>query len=254
MDKICRVCLLEKSGLIDIYSLDDTSDSDLPLFEKIIQCTNVTISRNDNLPERICPDCKNDLNVAYRFRLNVEGSDFILKKFSIGNDNDDDAFESEDIPNDSEINAETHIYETSTPMEPKNLTKISPKTTKEESRTKPMEIKTIMTIPKFSKEEKLPVIKGITKQTNADGSVKTMVRLTRSSNASQGSKRTNNQTEETHVCHECGKAFRKMAALRAHSKRHLSIKPNVCEICNKSFVLPVELKRHSRVHTGKDTF
>lgn len=225
------------------------------------------------MPEQICLECKNDLNVAYRFRLNVEGSDFILKKFSIDGVNEvaagqtDDIVEEVEMDDDEEnnLNDSSEIYVNYEP-EPVRIIQTyhnkSPKMDKDQGKVstqkpikdetddrsihqKPMEVKTIMTIPKLSKDEKPPRIKGITKQTSPDGTVKTMVRLARS-NTTKASKKTSNEQQDInlHVCHECGKAFSKSSALRAHSKRHLSVKPNVCEICNKSFVLPVELKRY----------
>uniref|UniRef100_A0A336MYB1 CSON010001 protein n=1 Tax=Culicoides sonorensis TaxID=179676 RepID=A0A336MYB1_CULSO len=277
MDKICRVCLLEKSKLIDIFTLDDTEDTVLALFEKIIQCTNVTIIRNENWPQHICAECKDDLNVAYRFRMNVESSDVILRQFNLGNtviesdinftDNNEviEEFETDNRDCESPVTYE-NIESIESPLPAKSKTsevqiekdliKVQEVTVEKMHVKENLKTKTIMTIPKLSKEEKPPIIKGVTKETSPDGSVKTLLRISRSANTTTKNRKKSEKEQDmnAHVCDECGKGFKKASALRAHSKRHLSIKPNVCEICNKSFVLPVELKRHFRTHSGEKPY
>lgn len=271
MEKICRVCLAEKPWMINIFTLDNT-DTELPLFEKIIQCTNVPLAKNDNLPEHICVDCKNDLNIAYRFRLNVESSDFILKKFSLCPVSEESLQETENIVEEvdldddgNDLNDTSEVYVKFDPSPVETIPSIVHKSSKackemtkeklatkqtdpieEETRSnlqKGVDVKTIMTFPKLTKEEKPPTIKGISREMNPDGTVKTMVRISRSGTTKNSKKIKDEVDENLHVCHECGKAFKKSSALRSHSKRHLSVKPNICEVCNKSFVLPVELKR-----------
>ncbi|XP_053657950.1 zinc finger protein 669-like [Anopheles marshallii] len=66
-NNMCRTCL--QSGVSrSIFELDESLQ--LSYADKVMQCVNVTIRAQDDLPNRICSQCIEDLNVAYRFQLN----------------------------------------------------------------------------------------------------------------------------------------------------------------------------------------
>lgn len=113
---------------------------------------------------------------------------------------------------------------------------------------------TLTTIPKLRKDEKPPAIKRIVKQTNPDGSVRTMVQLTRSPQPKKYKTVPIEVSTDDFVCFICGAQFKKKAAMKAHINRHNREKTNVCELCDKAFALPVELKRHMRRHTGEKPY
>lgn len=74
----CRVCLQEG----EIRSIFEVCpESNLSYCAKVMQCTSIEIRRNDSLPEQICDQCLDDLNIAYRFRVNCESSDAILQSY-----------------------------------------------------------------------------------------------------------------------------------------------------------------------------
>lgn len=116
------------------------------------------------------------------------------------------------------------------------------------------EVATLVTIPKLRKEEKPPQIKGIVKKQSADGTVKTLLRLTRSTEQEKVKRQSLGEQADPYVCYICGAKFHKKTAMRAHINRHNREKTNVCEICHKAFALPVELKRHMRSHTGEKPY
>lgn len=73
-DSICRICL--QGG--EMCSIFDNDDKNIQICDKIIKCSNISIKRENNLPEQICKSCLNDLDVAYRFCTNCENSEAIL--------------------------------------------------------------------------------------------------------------------------------------------------------------------------------
>jgi hypothetical protein len=76
---ICRICLLNVSDTM--YSIYDNDSDEMVFADKILQCTDVEIKKNDELPDKICDKCVQDLEASYRFRMNVESSDAILQNF-----------------------------------------------------------------------------------------------------------------------------------------------------------------------------
>uniref|UniRef100_A0A182M0V0 Protein krueppel n=1 Tax=Anopheles culicifacies TaxID=139723 RepID=A0A182M0V0_9DIPT len=64
---MCRTCL-QPGVSRSIFDVDESMQ--LTYAEKVMQCVNVTIREADNLPNRICSQCIEDLAVAYRFQLN----------------------------------------------------------------------------------------------------------------------------------------------------------------------------------------
>uniref|UniRef100_A0A182VRW5 Uncharacterized protein n=1 Tax=Anopheles minimus TaxID=112268 RepID=A0A182VRW5_9DIPT len=73
---MCRTCL--QPGISrSIFELDETVQ--LSYADKVMQCANVTIRAADNLPNQICTQCIEDLNVAYRFNLNCLEANALLQ-------------------------------------------------------------------------------------------------------------------------------------------------------------------------------
>lgn len=270
MDKICRICLVQKPKMFDIYETEDTN-STLSLFEKIIQCTNVAIARNNNWPDKVCPECRNELEISYRFRMNVESADIALRNYDNGLvidgfipevqkqelveelEDDHDRMETTEIYIEEEDNVVDLMptFVEQTPLKMENIT-VSKSRSFQQPKLEPDKktiiktegLQTVMTIPKISKAERPPIVKGILTRTDEDGSIKTMVRLARVPTMKKSPTIINDEKIGQFVCDKCGKEFKKASAIRAHAKRHNEVKPNVCSICSKSFTLPVELKRY----------
>uniref|UniRef100_A0A182Y4L9 Uncharacterized protein n=1 Tax=Anopheles stephensi TaxID=30069 RepID=A0A182Y4L9_ANOST len=71
----CRTCL-QAGETRSIFELEACSP--MSYAEKVMQCASVAIREHDNLPDRICTQCIDDLNVAYRFRLNCLEANALL--------------------------------------------------------------------------------------------------------------------------------------------------------------------------------
>uniref|UniRef100_A0A182Q285 Protein krueppel n=1 Tax=Anopheles farauti TaxID=69004 RepID=A0A182Q285_9DIPT len=75
---ICRTCLQAGEGR-SIF--DHDQDTQLTFVDKVMQCANVTIREQDNLPDQICLQCIEELAVAYRFRMNCDSSNAVLQTY-----------------------------------------------------------------------------------------------------------------------------------------------------------------------------
>uniref|UniRef100_A0A182RH04 Protein krueppel n=1 Tax=Anopheles funestus TaxID=62324 RepID=A0A182RH04_ANOFN len=75
-NNMCRTCL-QPCVSQSIFEKDESLL--LSYAEKVMQCVNVTIRAADNLPDRICSQCIEDLNVAFRFRLNCMEANTLLE-------------------------------------------------------------------------------------------------------------------------------------------------------------------------------
>uniref|UniRef100_A0A182NST5 ZAD domain-containing protein n=1 Tax=Anopheles dirus TaxID=7168 RepID=A0A182NST5_9DIPT len=74
----CRTCL-QAGESRSIFELDQ--ETQLTLVDKVMQCANVAIRVQDNLPDRICLQCVEELSVAYRFRTNCDSSNAVLQTY-----------------------------------------------------------------------------------------------------------------------------------------------------------------------------
>uniref|UniRef100_A0A182XKB3 Uncharacterized protein n=1 Tax=Anopheles quadriannulatus TaxID=34691 RepID=A0A182XKB3_ANOQN len=76
---ICRTCLQQSNDTRSIFDLDQTTQ--LTYSEKVMQCVDVEIYPHDSLPNRICRQCVDDLDVACRFRANCTSSSVVLQTY-----------------------------------------------------------------------------------------------------------------------------------------------------------------------------
>ncbi|CAH1123028.1 unnamed protein product [Ceutorhynchus assimilis] len=75
MSRMCRLCLLRDNKKVKIPIFDDR---DIKLFVKISALLPVKISKEDQLPKKICDGCLNKLDVLYEFRKISEDSEKTL--------------------------------------------------------------------------------------------------------------------------------------------------------------------------------
>ncbi|XP_065088188.1 zinc finger protein 14-like [Ochlerotatus camptorhynchus] len=74
IDSYCRVCMVQNPDeLISLFQIHDSEDD--VIANMIIDCTEVMVSDDDNLPQHICRDCLIRLNHAYKLRKQCQRSD-----------------------------------------------------------------------------------------------------------------------------------------------------------------------------------
>ncbi|OXU23554.1 hypothetical protein TSAR_013204 [Trichomalopsis sarcophagae] len=74
--EICRVCLLGNHLMRGLFHQDVVPN----LSEKAMSFANVKIMPGDGLPSHICYDCTDKLDSAYKFKLQVEQADSMLRE------------------------------------------------------------------------------------------------------------------------------------------------------------------------------
>nr|XP_019561210.2 zinc finger protein 14-like [Aedes albopictus] len=74
MERYCRVCMAENPAeLISLFQIHDNEEE--VIANMIIDCTEVMVSDDDNLPQQICGKCLIRLNHAYELRKQCQKSD-----------------------------------------------------------------------------------------------------------------------------------------------------------------------------------
>ncbi|XP_062549059.1 zinc finger protein 184-like [Armigeres subalbatus] len=74
MDRYCRVCMAKNCAeLISLFQIHESEDD--VIANMIIDCTEVMVSDDDNLPQNICGKCMIRLNQAYELRKQCQRSD-----------------------------------------------------------------------------------------------------------------------------------------------------------------------------------
>ncbi|XP_054276639.1 zinc finger protein ZFP2-like [Macrosteles quadrilineatus] len=76
---LCRLCLLDGSGNVSIFSNYNDSRSGF-LAHKIMQIANVQMYEGDGLPPLICRSCLSKVEAFFQFKVQVEKSDFYLRQ------------------------------------------------------------------------------------------------------------------------------------------------------------------------------
>uniref|UniRef100_A0A8D8HNK6 Zinc finger protein 26 n=1 Tax=Culex pipiens TaxID=7175 RepID=A0A8D8HNK6_CULPI len=95
-DAICRVCMTEdpQAELISLFQINGTGDE--VIANMIIDCCEVMVSDDDNMPQNICADCLDRLNQAYELRKQCKRSDQVLRGL-VGDE------PVEDVPDDASV-------------------------------------------------------------------------------------------------------------------------------------------------------
>lgn len=89
---ICRCCLKKSHQMFDIF--------DPNIEEKLKKCTTMQFQYNDNLPDKICNICLQELNKSYDFYLKCDESESALRIFF-------------NVNNDEKLNSEFIVVESS---------------------------------------------------------------------------------------------------------------------------------------------
>lgn len=70
---LCRVCTSKTCSQIKIFEVGEHGT--MSLADMVLQCTQVVIEKNDQLPQNICSKCCENLDIAYQFQHLVQESD-----------------------------------------------------------------------------------------------------------------------------------------------------------------------------------
>ncbi|XP_053672104.1 zinc finger protein 239-like [Anopheles nili] len=89
---ICRTCL-KSSETQSLFEMDN--ESRMCCSDMIMQCANVIIHADDNLPNRICLTCIEELRLAFQFRKKCISSHLVLQSYLSSNRVDE---KSTDVP------------------------------------------------------------------------------------------------------------------------------------------------------------
>ncbi|XP_030370233.1 zinc finger and BTB domain-containing protein 18 [Scaptodrosophila lebanonensis] len=77
IDTLCRLCLKKYNKAFPIFN-DDNSQLSIPM--RIITCLSVEAKITDGMPQKICADCRYNLEMCYLFRQRSQMSDKKLRK------------------------------------------------------------------------------------------------------------------------------------------------------------------------------
>ncbi|KAK6642296.1 hypothetical protein RUM44_014019 [Polyplax serrata] len=79
-EKICRLCLLEKTSMLRIFTKKKRNNT-APLPIRIMSCASLEVYQGDGLPTKICPKCLWSVNQAYTFREQCDAANTRLQKY-----------------------------------------------------------------------------------------------------------------------------------------------------------------------------
>ncbi|KAM3966548.1 uncharacterized protein ACR2FA_012087 [Aphomia sociella] len=260
---ICRICLQKVADCIDMFCEQDYSQD---ILEKIYVCCNVIFKYEKHLPNTICSNCINNLNVAYSFRLkcvtfeerfnvylkqctqNEEESKSMLvikelnntkTEFELIDTNENDHC---DILENDCLEVCDSINSTIESNSDKDITQHKCETCQKILKTKSSLLK--HNISMHQKRKRVGKVTGFgstrryhcTSCTYSTPHSQTLVNHMR-----------RHDGERPYHC-ECGKSFTQSSSLAAHQKTHSNTTYFTCATCGKQFKHAYSLKNHSRVH------
>lgn len=89
---VCLVCLKHEESLCSVFMPDDVNP-EMQIAEKISHCSDLKPELgNENLPNKICNNCLNDLRAAWRFRQNCKSAHSVFQNLM------EEVYEAEDLP------------------------------------------------------------------------------------------------------------------------------------------------------------
>ncbi|ERL91116.1 gastrula zinc finger protein XlCGF57.1 [Dendroctonus ponderosae] len=249
---ICRTCMNNQNYRKKIdeekIRVDNNSISVLELLNFVHE-----VKIHKGFPQEICSNCLDQLRAFYKFKLQVEKSESVLKKH-LG-------------PFDERNTTISPLAPKDLPLNPLNFA-VRPLDTPRS----PLFVKSEL-CNRFLDSEPLDL-----KVNEADidlGSLKISDELSDQSNDGLGKKRPSAAIEssmhipEEHpgcvekdqevtidpaVCTTCNKTFKSKYILNVHLKRHKFKGQFLCTLCGKGFNSQGCLNRHTRVHTGEKNY
>ncbi|XP_062132508.1 zinc finger protein kipf-like [Drosophila sulfurigaster albostrigata] len=73
MEKVCRICLSNSDGMVDIFG-EEQPEEEISLADMLNECIECKIRVDDNFPKLICWTCYLDAQTAYKFKRKCDQS------------------------------------------------------------------------------------------------------------------------------------------------------------------------------------
>ncbi|XP_034104794.1 zinc finger protein 771-like [Drosophila albomicans] len=74
MEKVCRVCLNNSDGMVDIFGEEQPEEEEISLADMLNECIDCKIRVDDNFPKWICWTCYLDAQIAFKFKRKCDQS------------------------------------------------------------------------------------------------------------------------------------------------------------------------------------
>jgi hypothetical protein len=82
IDKICRSCMCQDENMRNLFDSKELGGQTLQLAEILMDCASVVVISGDGLPNLLCVNCENKLNLAYEFKQQCQKSDSALRELT----------------------------------------------------------------------------------------------------------------------------------------------------------------------------
>lgn len=248
---VCRICLQTANDPVNLF--DGTPECKV-ILEKIYLCFQIIIHSENDLPHKLCSNCRDELNAAHNFRQNCVSFDERLAAFKIKEEN----FDMKNVALKNTINNLMNLPEidyatnedTNISNEKVVLDKAGQSSAKnlicnmcnKVLKTKSSLLKHITSMHQKRKHVGAVSGFGCTRRYNCTSCSYS----TPHSQTLVNHMRTHDGARPYHC--QCGKSFTQSSSLSAHQKTHSNVTYFTCSTCGKQFKHAYTLKKHSHVH------
>uniref|UniRef100_T1GFY6 C2H2-type domain-containing protein n=1 Tax=Megaselia scalaris TaxID=36166 RepID=T1GFY6_MEGSC len=277
--KTCRVCLVEPADeKCSSTYLEFSKDEDLK--QKFKAITGIQLTPED--PDKICPQCKVKLNMAYAFRQNALSTHKYLRKFiakskSIFEDmkksvklvevyEDYEFLDSEiqEQPKEPASKSEQHLKQEELIIDEVTEPEYELAEVVEEVNIADQEMaENVITDQYFDEiyevEEEVLESNQETAESLVTEEIEEIIEdddlFNEDTKSTLGNRDKDMSMSDSDggilQCDECQKQFKTKTNLKVHKKLHTGDKPFACEYCQKRFATKGVLKQHVYIHTAK---
>ncbi|XP_073847858.1 uncharacterized protein [Musca autumnalis] len=254
---ICRVCMEQKHGMVDLFS----EVREKPVWGILRECANIPVSKGDNLPERICKNCIERLWKAHEFRLDCQRAHRqitelvppIEKEFQEGDkpisldEYHQRVIERFQMENDYHRDSSDSLEDTLSSPTSCAITDSKAATNCSKSSRKSLNVDDTTAICKDDQYSTRPLKKRIVwSYKNGRETVRRKSKLRPS--RLELKVKTTKKTPSYFTCNICNNVYSSAVDLRHHKYVHR--RPHQCNICGKEFGQRQQFNNHKNSHFG----
>ncbi|KPJ14005.1 Histone-lysine N-methyltransferase PRDM9 [Papilio machaon] len=233
---VCRTCMKNDGDLVNLFvPMKMEHNCEMLYVDALMKASTCQVTKEDGLPQNICKDCANILQILITFRANALKTEDNLKKLIFFGNTLKEELKDED---------ENNTYEKIEICENAILPKIEK--TEEDFYVCP-------TCGKQYTHHKNYLNHMVTHETE-----NTEVKLETDFDSIDGILDDTDLSETIYKCEECNKIFNKERTLISHRRKHENYLTNKktfqCDYCNKIFTMKSLLKRHLKLHSTNRPF